>query len=83
MDNFYSLLEKLDKNNIYFCFQLQPQPTGHKYYNLTFKDREGKNKYFSGTEFKVIEEGLKMHYGHLQNVPTLPIMPPLPLPLPR
>ena len=83
MRDLYKILNELDKRKIHFCFQSHGDKA---FYNLIVKDTEGKSKCFSSSQIEIIENTLKVLWGHLITGPAViipsPSLKPIGMPLP-
>lgn len=78
MRDLYKVFDKLNEQDISFFFQSQKQPTGTKFYNISYECPKGDTHMFHEHDLSVIEKALLIHWGHL--IPCTPkfSLPPLP-----
>lgn len=58
----YKIFHKLDEMKVYHCLQCAGK---HDYYNLAVHDPKGLSHHFSDGDINVVEESLKVLWGHL------------------
>jgi len=65
MRKIFQILEKLEENKIFFCFQNQ----SGKFYNLAVRDVYKKEHNLHSCKLEDIEENLSLMWGSLLDVP--------------
>ena len=76
MRRVYQILAEMDKQHISFYFQSQRQPTGTKFYNISYECIKGETHMLHTLNLNEVERAVELHWGHL--LPSMPTMPGLP-----
>lgn len=74
-NEFYKILEKLNDNKVPFCFQSQGEKN---FYNLKVRSPLGNDETIQSSDFNVVEQRLKIMWGHIIN--TMPVPTGFPIP---
>ena len=81
MRDLYKILDRLITNGVYFNFQHQNH-VGGKWFNLTVDDPQEKRTYLHGDNIEIVEEGIKLMWGHVLTEIEVPkkVFPAFPMP---